>query len=78
MEEEEQYLPRSGEQYGQRVRQGRKVPFLPDHTTLKPFAYERYPLIPHTGHPTLDLTLKQIHKSFIEGDVMDYRAGHRK
>ena len=68
------FYPRSGLQYGQRTRDGRTIPFLPDHTTLKPFAYEAYPTIPRTGHGTLDHTIQDIHQAFNKGDVIGYRV----
>ena len=68
------FYPRSGVQYGQRMREGRQVAFLPDHTTLKPFAYEPYPTIPRTGHGTLDHTIEDIHKAFIEGDAIGHHV----
>lgn len=68
------FYPRSGLQYGQRMREGRQVAFLPDHTTLKPFAYEPYPTIPRTGHGTLDHTIEDIHKAFIEGDAIGHHV----
>jgi len=65
------FYPRSG-QYGQRMRAGRQIPSLPDHTTLKPFAYEVFPVIPRTGHGTLDHTIEDIHQAFLQGDPIGH------
>jgi len=72
------YYPRTGldpnwKEYGQKVRESRKIDDLPDHTTLKPFAYDDLPLPPLTGHREIDRTISDIHKAFLEGDALSFK-----
>ena len=72
-----EYYPRTGldpnwKDYGQKVRESRKIEDLPDHTTLKPFAYDELALPPLTGHREIDRTISDIHKAFIKGDAMGF------
>ena len=73
------YIPQSRDQYytGQEYspRKPRAhIPGLPDHNTDKPFAYEEPPLSPLTGHREIDRTIEEIHRAFVEGDGMQYKA----
>jgi hypothetical protein len=72
------YYPRTGlaetewEKYGKKEREGRTIDDLPDHTTLRPFAYENLPLPPLTGRRGIDRTIQNIHKAFITGDSIGF------